>query len=207
MRRRSFLAVALSASLPAVAVAEPDKAPKGPAPKDSAPKEPAPKGPAPKEPAPKEPAPKDAPKDSAPKDSAPKDPPPKEPKATVFVEVLVLHATHGKKEIDERLRDLEELAKPPFSTYERYRLIDQARLPLLAGSPKTRRLPNGRVLRTELKQMVSSDTVRLLASINQPGAADFLPLLEVKAKIGQRFIVAGQRHKNGILVLVISVRR
>lgn len=123
------------------------------------------------------------------------------------VELFVLHATHGKPELDPRLSDLDELKKPPFSSYERYRLIDRAKLPLVKGAPKTRRLPNGRVLRTELAGMLDADVVRLVASINQPGAADFLPLLEVKAKIGQRFIVAGQRYQRGILVLVLRVVR
>lgn len=123
------------------------------------------------------------------------------------VELLVLHATHGKPELDPRIADLDELKKPPFSSYERYRLIDRAKLPLAKGEPRTRRLPNGRVLRTELSGMVDRDVVRLVASINQPGAADFLPLLEVKAKVGQRFIVAGQRYKRGILVLVLRVVR
>jgi hypothetical protein len=128
-----------------------------------------------------------------------------EPRA--FAELSVLHATHGKPDIDPRLRDLEELRKPPFSTYERYRLIDQARLSLVVGVPKTHALPNGRVFRTELLGMHGPDAVRLLASINEPGGADFLPLLEVKAEMDQRFIVAGQRHKSGILVLVIRVTR
>jgi hypothetical protein len=123
------------------------------------------------------------------------------------VELLVLHATHGKPELDPRIADLDELRKPPFSDYERYRLIDRAKLPLVKGVPKTRRLPNGRVLRTELSGAVAGEVVRLVASINQPGAADFLPLLEVKAKIGQRFIVAGQRHQRGILVLVLRIVR
>jgi hypothetical protein len=123
------------------------------------------------------------------------------------VELFVLHATHGKPELDPRVADLDELKKPPFSSYERYRLIDRARLPLVKGAPKTRRLPNGRVLRTELTGVVDGDVVRLLASINQPGAADFLPLLEVRAKVGQRFIVAGQRYQRGILVLVLRVVR
>jgi hypothetical protein len=123
------------------------------------------------------------------------------------VELLVLHATHGKPELDPRVADLDELKKPPFSSYERYRLIDRAKLPLVKGAPKTRRLPNGRVLRTELAGVVDGDIVRLVASINQPGAADFLPLLEVRAKVGQRFIVAGQRYQSGILVLVLRVVR
>lgn len=142
--------------------------------------------------------------DPPPAGSAPK---PEKGAPAPSVELFVLHATHGKPELDPRLSDLDELRKPPFSSYERYRLIDRAKLPLVKGAPKTRRLPNGRVLRTELAGMVEPDVVRLAASINQPGAADFLPLLEVKAKVGQRFIVAGQRYKQGILVLVLRVVR
>ena len=50
-------------------------------------------------------------------------------------------------------------------------------------------------------------SVLLSASINQPNGKDFLPLLKVKAKLGQAFIVAGQKYKSGILVLVIRVVR
>jgi hypothetical protein len=130
-----------------------------------------------------------------------------EKEAPPSVELLVLHATHGKPELDPRISDLDELKKPPFSSYERYRLIDRAKLPLVKGTPKTRRLPNGRVLKTELAGVLEGDVVRLVASINQPGAEDFLPLLEVKANVGQRFIVAGQRYQSGILVLVLRVVR
>jgi hypothetical protein len=121
------------------------------------------------------------------------------------VELLVLHATNAKRGIDPRLRELTELTKAPFSSYDSYAIVDQARLSLEKARPLTRRLPNGRVLETRLLDVLADDFVRLSASINQPGGADFLPLLEVKAKLGQRFIVAGQRYKSGILVLVIRV--
>lgn len=127
--------------------------------------------------------------------------------ARATVELLVLHATNGKRGIDSRLRDLPELTRKPFSSYDSYAVVDQAKLSLERGQPKTRRLPNGRVLEARLVELIGDDSVRLSASINQPGAADFLPLLEVKAKFGQRFIVAGQRHKSGILVLVMRVAR
>jgi hypothetical protein len=129
----------------------------------------------------------------------------KAPVARATVELLVLHATNSKRGIDARLRDLTELTKAPFSAYDSYAVVDQAKLSLEKAVPKTRRLPNGRVLETRLLDVLGEDFVRLSASINQPGGADFLPLLEVKAKLGQRFIVAGQRYKSGILVLVIRV--
>jgi len=61
------------------------------------------------------------------------------------------------------------------------------------------------VLQTKLLDVLPEDSVRFTASINQPGGKTFLPLLEVKAKQGQSFIVAGQSYKGGILVLVIRI--
>jgi hypothetical protein len=119
----------------------------------------------------------------------------------------VLHATNEKKGIDRRIGDMPELTRPPFSSYDSYALVERAKLPLEKGVPKTLVLPNGRVLETKLVEVLSPDAVRLSASINQPGGKEFLPLLEVKAKLGEPFIVAGQSYKNGILVLVIRVVR
>jgi hypothetical protein len=121
------------------------------------------------------------------------------------VVVLVLHATNSGKGIDERIRDMPELRSPPFSSYDSYELISEKTLPLKKSQARSVRLPNGRVLKTELKDVLPERFVRLSAAINQPGGKDFLPLLEVKAKLGQAFIVAGQSFRNGILVLVIRV--
>jgi len=127
--------------------------------------------------------------------------------AAYWAEVMVLHATHSKKGVDPRIGDLPELKDSPFSFYESYQLINKARLPLKKGEPRTLTLPNGRVLQTNLVEALPEDTVMLAASINQPNGKDFLPLLKVKAKLGQAFIVAGQKYKSGILVLVIRVVR
>jgi hypothetical protein len=118
------------------------------------------------------------------------------------VKLMVLHATHGKKAIDERIGSMPELEKPPFSAYERYELLVRTELPLVRQDPKPFRLPNGRVLKTRLLEVLPDDYVRISASVNQPRGKDFLPLLEVKARVGQVFIVAGQSYKKGILVLV-----
>jgi hypothetical protein len=120
-------------------------------------------------------------------------------------EVLVLHATNSKKGIDERIGKMPELKKPPFSAYDSYELLSKDRVSLKRDDPKTVKLPNGRVLQAKLLDILPKNVLRISASINQPGGKDFLPLLEVKAKVGQAFIVAGQSYKNGILVLVIRV--
>lgn len=125
--------------------------------------------------------------------------------AAYSAEVLVLHATNSDKGIDPRIGDMPELRQPPFSSYKSYELLEKVKHPLKKDDPKTIDLPNGRVLQTKLLEVLPEDAVRISASINQPGGKTFLPLLEVKAKVGQAFIVAGQPHKGGILVLVIRV--
>jgi hypothetical protein len=123
----------------------------------------------------------------------------------LVAEVLILHATNEQKGIDPRIGKLPELAKPPFSNYDSYQVVDRARLPLKKDAPQNQKLPNGRTLQVRLLDELGPDSVRLSASINRPSGKEFLPLLEVKAHVGQAFIVAGQSHKKGILVLVIRV--
>jgi hypothetical protein len=125
--------------------------------------------------------------------------------AEPVVELLVLHATNQKKGIDARLRDLPELTRPPFSSYDSYGVLERVRLPLAVKHVTTHRLPNGRVLGTELVTFDEKDTVHLAASISEPGGGAFLPLLEVRAQRGQHFIVAGQKYQSGILVLVLTI--
>jgi hypothetical protein len=125
--------------------------------------------------------------------------------ASYHAEVLVLHATNSGKGIDKNIGNMPELKKPPFSSYDSYALLSRNKLPLSKDDPKTLELPNKRVLKTKLLEILPKEQLRISASINQPKGKTFLPLLEVKAKVGQSFIVAGQSYKGGILVLVIRV--
>jgi hypothetical protein len=138
------------------------------------------------------------------KDKAPPAAPAPAP-ASYSAEVMVLHATNGEKGIDPRIGDMPELKKIPFSSYKSYDLLQKAKLPLKPGEPATYALPNGRVLQMKLVDVLPDSSARVSASINQPGGKTFLPLLEVKAKVGQPFIVAGQAYKGGILVLVFRI--
>lgn len=130
---------------------------------------------------------------------------PKPAEPQYATEVLVLHATNSGKGIDPRVGDMAELKKPPFSSYDSYELVSKHNLPLVKDDPKTLELPNKRVLQTKLLEVLPKEQLRISASINKPRGKTFLPLLEVKAKPGQTFIVAGQSYKDGILVLVIRV--
>ena len=121
------------------------------------------------------------------------------------IDLMVLHATNSGGGIDARVGDMPQLRKPPFSAYDTYRLLAKKSLPLAKNAPQTYRLPNGRVLKTELKEQPEAEAFKIIASINQPGGKAFLPLLQVRANLGQSFIVAGQTYKNGILVLVLKI--
>ena len=124
-----------------------------------------------------------------------------------IVEVSVLHGTHETRDTDPRIGSMPELREGPFAKYSSYQLLSRVRLPLSPGGKRQLKLPNGRLLEARLEQILADGSSRLVASINRPDATDFLPLLEVKARPGQAFIVAGQSYKRGILVLVFKVLR
>ncbi|MFO0564838.1 MAG: hypothetical protein U0263_04200 [Polyangiaceae bacterium] len=150
-------------------------------------------------------APQKAPAPAKPKDPKAKDDKKPAAESELATEVIVLHATNSGKGIDSRIGNMPELKKPPFSSYDSYELLSKTRLPL-SKDDKTMNLPNGRVLKTKLLEvMPDKEHLRISASINQPRGKTFLPLLEVKAKVGQSFIVAGQSYRRGILVLVFRV--
>jgi hypothetical protein len=128
-------------------------------------------------------------------------------KPDTVVEVTVLHGTHEAKDSDPRIGNMPELREGPFAKYASYQLLSRSTLPLNKGGKRQLKLPNGRLLEARLEALLPDGSSRLVASINRPGASDFLPLLEVKAKPGQAFIVAGQSYRRGILVLVFKVVR
>ena len=97
----------------------------------------------------------------------------------------------------------------PF--YNSYKLLDRVKLPLAKGKSSTTKLPTGRELMVALKDVIDSkkkDEPRkyvVTASIQKPDGNSFLPLLEVNAKPGEPFFVAGQTYKGGTLVIGIKV--
>ncbi|RYZ05002.1 MAG: hypothetical protein EOO73_21670 [Myxococcales bacterium] len=131
---------------------------------------------------------------------------PQAPVETV-IEVSVLHGSHEKRAPDPRTADMPELREGPFARYESYQLLSRTSLSLARGTKRQLKLPDGRLLEARLDALLPDGSSRLVASINRPQAKDFLPLLEVKARPGQSFIVAGQSYRRGVLVLVFKVLR
>lgn len=124
-----------------------------------------------------------------------------------LVEVSVLHGTREKRPDDAQTVRMPELREGPFARYASYSLLSREVLPLIRGGKRQLKLPNGRRLEALLEDILADGSSRLVASINRPNSQDFLPLLAVKARPGQSFIVAGQSYKQGILVLVFKVLR
>lgn len=129
------------------------------------------------------------------------------PRIETLLEVSVLHGRHEKRAPDPRISDIPELREGPFAKYESYQLLSRETLRLTRGGKRQLGLPNGRLLEARLDALLADGSSRLVASINRPGGKDFLPLLEVKARPGQSFIVAGQSYERGVLVLVFKVLR
>lgn len=131
--------------------------------------------------------------------------------STLSAEVVILHATNDNTGIDSKIGKMPELEKPPFSSYNSYKLLDRKTLPISKEKSSTVKLPNDRELMISLKDIIlpkKKDEPKKYvvgASIQKPGGNTFLPLLEVNAKAGEIFFVAGQTYKGGVLVIGIKV--
>jgi hypothetical protein len=131
--------------------------------------------------------------------------------AAITAEIVVLHANNDGRGIDPNIGKMPELGKPPFSAYNSYKLLERLKIALSKGTPTTTKLPNGSVLMVSLKEVIAAkkqdEPKRFVisTSIQKPGGNTFLPLLEVNAKAGENFFVAGQQHNGGILVLGVKV--
>jgi hypothetical protein len=145
---------------------------------------------------------------AAPSASAETDAPP----AVIHAEVIVLHATNSAAGIDPKIGRMPELEKPPFSAYDSYKLLDRAQVVLTKGNATTTKLPNGSELmvtmKAELAPAKKGEPKKYVvsASIRKEGGSSFLPLLEVNAKPGDTFFVAGQKYQGGILVIGIKIQ-
>jgi hypothetical protein len=133
------------------------------------------------------------------------------PAASVNMEVIVLHGTNDGSGIDSKIGKIPELSKPPFSSYNSYKLLDRPKVAVQKGKETKIKLPNDREMAIALKDIVKpkkkDDVTRYVVStsIQKPGGNTFLPLLEVNAKAGEWFFVAGQTYKGGILVIGVKV--
>lgn len=135
------------------------------------------------------------------------------PQATVVAkaELIVLIASNDGSGIDAKIPNQEQLKKPPFSAYGSYRLAERADLNLPKGKVVERALPDKGKLTLTLEDVVTPKSPKdepryiVAASILKADGEKFLPRVQLNSKKGEWFFVAGQKFKDGIIVLGFRV--
>lgn len=119
--------------------------------------------------------------------------------ATVFV----IHASNDGTGIDPVLKPYPELKQPPFSAYNSYRLLNKKSFTLNSDGTNVS-LPDGGTFNLRYNGKDGGKHA-VQASITKKNGKKFLPSVTVRAKAGQTFFIAGQKHDGGILVLGIRL--
>lgn len=133
------------------------------------------------------------------------------PVLSIAGEVTILHATNKGTGIDPKIGNMPALGKPPFSSYNSYKLLERTATPLEHGKAAQLTLPTKRELRIVFKDVIEpqkqGDPRRyvITASIQKADGKSFLPLVEVNAKAGETFWVGGQEFNEGSLFIGIKV--
>ena len=131
----------------------------------------------------------------------------------VQAEVIVLHGTNDGKGVDPTLpADVRgKLEKPPFSSFNSYKLLEKHDLKLPKGEVKERKLPDGGKMSLLFKEVSpgkkKDDPMKfvLSATIEKADGKQFLPGLDVNTVKGDYFFIAGQKFNDGILVIGVKV--
>lgn len=136
------------------------------------------------------------------------DPDPNAPQADIME--LQGTTTQGAGSIDPRVANVAQLKKPPLSAYNTYKLLNKATFPVKKGVASAYTLQNGRILQLTFVDMTPDNRYRMLTTISEPNAKDFLKRLEVVHGANEPLFVAGQnldtKHpEKGALVLGITI--
>jgi hypothetical protein len=124
---------------------------------------------------------------------------------SVRAEIMVVLASELEGLIDPALAEMPALRRPPFNAFHTMQLLGRHQTHLALDRPIDFPLPNGRQLRIELERATRDGRYRVRVSINTPGQADYLPLLQVVASPGDPFFVAGQNFAGGTLVIGVRI--
>jgi hypothetical protein len=120
-------------------------------------------------------------------------------------EVLVILAGDEEGPIDPDLSTVRALQVKPFNGYKSFKILAREGLKLLPGQAEEIALPASRKLRITLLERRKDGRFKVQVSINRPNKTDYLPLLEVAAKPGERFFVAGQKYQGGTILIGVRV--
>ena len=130
---------------------------------------------------------------------------------SIASEIIVLHGTNDNSGIDPKIGKMPALSKPPFSSYNSYKLLDRTSGTLAKGAAAPFKLPTGReqsiIYKDVIEPQKQGEARRFVvqASIQKADGKSVFPLMEVNAKAGEWFFVGGQEYKGGGLVIGIKV--
>jgi hypothetical protein len=123
-----------------------------------------------------------------------------DPPGEIEAELLVLHATNEGKGIDKDIGDIPELKKPPFSSYDTYKLLEKGKIKLPKGKEQEKKLPNSDKLMLTYKDMVSKkdqpDKFVIPARVAKKDGEEVVSATYTAPK-GQFFFVAGPKFTKG----------
>lgn len=120
-----------------------------------------------------------------------------------------MHGLEAAGGIDKRLSFLrKQLSKPPFSAYRTIRLLDARDLVLPQRGTKQLKLVTGKILKLTFKEKLLQRKdqlrLRLHLSITPPKKTKFLPGTLYTIADRGTLLVAGDRYKQGTLVVGIT---
>jgi hypothetical protein len=130
-----------------------------------------------------------------------------EPPASCGVKIIL--ASHAGSGVDPKLVGLKHyLAKDPFTTYKSFQLLDEKKWSLRASQTEKLKLPNGKEMALTYVDTVAGTNgkrVRLRLEISD----DSKKLLNTTFTLdeGAYVLQAGQRHKDGLLILGVSCEK
>ena len=119
-------------------------------------------------------------------------------------EVLVILAKEETGAIDDKLKALRALQKPPLSAFKSMKVLSTTAVEISIEHPATVELPNGRTLQIKLLESMPDGRNKVQVSINRPGKQEYLQKATVNVS-DEPFFVAGQRYEGGTLVIGVRL--
>ncbi len=117
----------------------------------------------------------------------------------VNVQLMVVHAREGEAYVDPQLERLEPHLQ--FLRYDNYQVLDVHRSPVVKGKTTSFAIEGGRKVSIDLLEK-NQQEVRLRVQMFKDGKK--LVDTTVRIKRGSTFVVAGPKHKGGILLLPLT---
>ena len=132
------------------------------------------------------------------------------PVTSVTAELIVVYGNNEYIDIDPKIpyEAGPALAKPPFSTYSGYTLLQRRTYTLPIGSPVSHTLKNGGKAVFSFKEIIKIGNLTkylITQSIIKKNGKPHSPLVELTVKSGEFYFFNGLPYKDGVQVVGIKL--